>query len=290
MLYGSVADDEVIWVKSVEGPPRNGLSSTHDEDQGQQLSGSMQDALTPTNEQQTKRRRLTPNPSWAPQPDASAQWIDPLKRDSSVASPESPPRTNKVPRFRLPGQSSAPMPSIAAELSTQSAGPRPRNPFRMPPTQAGLAGSEPVTPLPEHFSPHRRSQKFVPGGMADVVRSWILSVGHGGFQPETTSNQPGQRTERTQRAGQPSRIRITEHSEDRGGDRLKLIAGRSVRGPVVATEEDNSGTLAVLVGLGKANSCSLKAGEDVVIAPPSWDVEVGRRNEKWLVAVDWHVA
>ena len=40
-----------------------------------------------------------------------------------------------------------------------------------------IAPTQQAEPLPEVFSPHRRGQKFVPGGMAEMVRGWVLDAG-----------------------------------------------------------------------------------------------------------------
>ncbi|KAK7631446.1 hypothetical protein IWX48DRAFT_653508 [Phyllosticta citricarpa] len=115
---------------------------------------------------------------------------------ASPPHPTSPLRTTRPPRFR---QTEA-TPNRAHSLAPTSTDPlpppstitsRPRNPFRLPPSVGHGSKNDPTaadaTPLPEHFSPHRRNQKFVPGGMAETVRGWILGVGHGPDAAHTSS-------------------------------------------------------------------------------------------------------
>ncbi|KAH9835977.1 hypothetical protein Tdes44962_MAKER01896 [Teratosphaeria destructans] len=42
--------------------------------------------------------------------------------------------------------------------------------------------TQPTEPLPEAFSPHRRGQKFLPGGTASVVQQWIIEAGQSAVQ------------------------------------------------------------------------------------------------------------
>lgn len=302
MLFDSVTDEGTLLVESVgsesASPTYHGTPASRHEEQAQQLLDPAQGSLLPPGEPPAKRRRLAPNPDLTPRQKTTTKQADPTKTDNSVEILESPPRGGKAPRFRLPGQTPVSTTSMTSlePPSTQSVSSRPRNPFLLPPNKYGMAGSgldaSAITPLPEHFSPHRRSQKFVPGGMADVVRSWILSVGHGGFQADTANHQPRQRIERTPRPGQPARIQVTERTEEKSGHRLKFVAGQATartRSSATQNEESSSSIRAVLVGPAKDSSRDVKVGDDVAIAPPTWEVEVGPHEEKWLVVVDWNV-
>lgn len=287
MLHDSLPDTPTLLVESVE--PRYSTMRVVDT----QLAPAL-DTPTWPNEEPTKRRHLTVEPDSTLKQSTSTIHMDSAKRGYNIAGLESPPRSSKVPRFRI-GQTPAPTLTAAMEAPlTQSANPRPRNPFLLRP-QSGAAAGDPegVTPLPEHFSPHRRSQKFVPGGMADVVRTWLLNVGQSGFQMEAASNYTSQRMERPQRAGQPSSLRVRECLEGRPGDRLRLVSGSAKahsRSPLDQRTEYGSSSRAILVGPPKGNLRSVKVGDDVNIATPSWEVEVGQNEEKWLVAVDWKMS
>ncbi|EKG12344.1 hypothetical protein MPH_10461 [Macrophomina phaseolina MS6] len=271
MLYKELEDQDALLVKSVE-------------------IVEQKPASTPPHAQPANYKHLTPNSDLTPKKDTSAIQADPAKRKHHMTEPESPPRSSKVSRFRVPGQTPAPTPAAATEsISTQVANHRSRNPFLLRPPHSGAAGRDPegFTPLPEHFSPHRRSQKFVPGGMADTVRTWILNVGEGGSHSQLASTLSSQRMERWQPSAQPLRLHVTECVESRPGDRLRLISGNTISSPAIKPREGNSSTRAILVGPAKGSLSSIKAGDELAIAPPSWYVEIGEHSDKWLVAVNW---
>ncbi|KAK7525775.1 uncharacterized protein IWZ02DRAFT_488749 [Phyllosticta citriasiana] len=150
-----------------------------------------------------------------------------------------------------------PLPPPPTTTKTTS---RPRNPFRLPPSVGHGSKNDPTaadaTPLPEHFSPHRRNQKFVPGGMAETVRGWILGVGHGPDAARTSSR--------------VSSMVVAGSREALGENRLRLIAGK--------TDWDGEGeeARALLVGPAKGVRAGVAMGDEVKIAAPSWDVQVGR--------------
>ncbi|KAK4989063.1 hypothetical protein LTR50_003532 [Elasticomyces elasticus] len=160
--------------------------------------------------------------------------------------PPPPPRT--APRFVLPPPTPTPSPHDQ---------PATRPSFLRPP--ASLSESS-APPPPELFSPHRRGQKFVPGGMAAEVRRWIFEAGQSAV------------------SGQRERGLLRIKIDGVGGDgpwfgegllasgergRVLLVGGESERGRV------------------------LGEGRVVEIRPPMWDVEVA--GVVWTVGVDWHV-
>ncbi|KAK7517377.1 hypothetical protein IWZ03DRAFT_376020 [Phyllosticta citriasiana] len=202
---------------------------------------------------------------------------------ASPPHPTSPPRTTRPPRFKhteatpsrahpLAPTSTDPLPPPPTTTKTTS---RPRNPFRLPPSVGHGSKNDPTaadaTPLPEHFSPHRRNQKFVPGGMAETVRGWILGVGHGPDAARTSSR--------------VSSMVVAGSREAVGENRLRLLAGK--------TDGDGEGeeARALLVGPAKGVRAGVAMGDEVKIAAPSWDVQVGRGSERrrWVVGVDWSV-
>lgn len=114
-------------------------------------------------------------------------------------------------------------------------------------------------PLPQAFSPHRKSQKFLPNGLAASMRSIIV---------EATSTQSN-----------PHRWR--------GGWRVR--ANSVTDGPsigmttVQGTTENGSEEHVLLVGKRDVP----QAGQSVVVKGVSWDVEL--RDIRWVVTVDWVV-
>lgn len=281
MLYDAVIEEDTLLVER----PDKDLSCAQEE-QSAPPSDSMLTAPRNMEDQPSKRRRLTPGPHLTPE--RSTRAAEPVKMDASAPILDSPSQSSKIPRFRAPGYGPT-FPTVATDPTpSQSIGSRHRNPFLLRSAKADVAGSvagAAITPLPEHFSPHRRSQKFLPGGMADVVRAWVLSVGQSGFQTETTSNQSGQR------AGQPSKFHVTGSVEERPGDRLKLVSGRESAHsrPSLVQGEAGSTARAMLVGPAKGNSRSPNVGDDVTVLSPNWDIQVGQSKENWLVAVDWRL-
>ncbi|KAF2842055.1 hypothetical protein M501DRAFT_988323 [Patellaria atrata CBS 101060] len=118
------------------------------------------------------------------------------------------------------------------------------------------------TPLPDSFSPHRRGQKFVPGGMAATVGQWIVEVGH---------------TATTQKRGSNT---VNEHG---------LIGRIRVKsGEISPTENENTRLReinVVLVGKGRSGRNIVQEGDVVGIWAPSWDIEI--KSQRWAIGVDW---
>jgi hypothetical protein len=155
----------------------------------------------------------------------------------------------------------APSPSVvsASPFPDDSNAPVTRPTFLKPAT-APLETSE---PLPEAFSPHRRGQKFLTGGMAAEVRQWIVDA--------------TQVAHVRKAGGDVLRVRVME---SRGCARDGVVLVRaSVQGKEVKL---------MLPGAGKGKSnASLAVGEIVAVKAPTWDVVVD--GVTWVVAADWRV-
>ncbi|OJD34524.1 uncharacterized protein BKCO1_2200072 [Diplodia corticola] len=281
MLYDVITEDDAFLVEDPDEYPTRAQ-----EEQSAQFSDVPLGDSGSTEDQPLKRRRLTPGSGLTPEPSTSTRTMDPVKMGAGAPVLRSPPQSSKVPRFRVPGNNAAVPTTVPTEFApSQPVGSRHRNPFLLHPTTPGAPGvafDAAITPLPEHFSPHRRSQKFLPGGMADVVRTWVLNVGQSGSLAETASSQS------RRRPNQPSKLHVAECVGEGPGDRLKLVSDQTDTHSL-AQGEESSGTRAILVGPAKRNSRSPNIGDDVTVLPPSWEIEVGQHGEKWLVAVDWRV-
>jgi len=48
--------------------------------------------------------------------------------------------------------------------------------------KSSIPAEQPGEPLPDVFSPHKRGQRFVPGGMAAELQSWIFETGNAAVQ------------------------------------------------------------------------------------------------------------
>jgi hypothetical protein len=130
--------------------------------------------------------------------------------------------------------------------------------FRLPP-QEPIASSE---PLPNAFSPHRRGQRFVPGGMAAEVQQWIVE----------TAQSTGQ--QRTSNGNMFQASLITVADGHNAG--MTLLRVQSELGPLNL----------LLAGPGKTNSSQpLSQGDVLGIKPPTWQIKLA--DEAWVVATDW---
>jgi hypothetical protein len=125
-------------------------------------------------------------------------------------------------------------------------------------------------PLPEAFSPHRRKEKFVPGGMASTARQWILDAS------QTTSHTHTRRP----LAGAASDLLPVRVLESKGSAKNGAVL---IRGKV-----DGREVRLILPGQGKKRGTSdndLKVGDAVGIGHVRWDVEIA--GEVWVVCVEW---
>ncbi|KAI7295175.1 hypothetical protein KC340_g15881 [Hortaea werneckii] len=164
-----------------------------------------------------------------------------------------------VPCFVPPFES--PLPS-----THPSSYPRSRPSF-LKPSDAGHESSE---PLPDMFSPHRRGDKFVAGGMAATMQTWILQTGQAAVQ--------GRKQQAFQRADDFSaRLKVEE------------LLGQ---GPYTAKARTTDGTATNILLARDINDSgdsrvSVVVGHVVGIRAPSWQVEI--EGQMWMVAVDWKI-
>ncbi|KAF2767399.1 hypothetical protein EJ03DRAFT_157754 [Teratosphaeria nubilosa] len=86
-------------------------------------------------------------------------------------------KTPTVPITRPTVRFAPPQSSTSTRPEEDHASSRPAFLRNSIPTQA-----RPIEPLPEAFSPHRRGQKFLPGGIASVVQQWIIEAGQSAVQ------------------------------------------------------------------------------------------------------------
>ena len=147
-------------------------------------------------------------------------------------------------------------------------GPTQHRPTFLRPSAASQTSTE---PLPEAFSPHRRGQKFLPGGMAATVQQWVIDTGQVAAQSRRAQTQL------------------------RGGDdfvtRVKIVDVKG-DGPLVGTARLVSGEAVGLLLTRNAGPLSsrledVRGGVVVGIRAPSWEVDVDGRV--WTVGVDWKV-
>lgn len=174
--------------------------------------------------------------------------------DDTTSTPQPTPG-----RFIMPSTGTSRMPLTQADGNTPTSS---RPAFLMaslPPPP------ETVSPLPDAFSPRRRGQKFVPGGLASELQSWVIEAAQ-------TASQSRPRNA----LSVDDAVHVIDVDEIKGS------------GPVFAngTKPDKE-THKVLLVDGQANQKAdkVKAGDRVSIRLPTWEVQV--LGEAWTVGVDW---
>lgn len=227
----------------------------HDRDEG------AEEMLFASPEHRTKRRRLSS--SLSPPPDLRLPVRSPAK---PVSAPSSAPAPHSG-RFLLHPSQPA---SSQITNEQQPTGRRPA--FRMPQQHQLDSGSR--EPLPDTFSPHRRGQKFVPGGMAGVVRGWVMDVGSSAGQGRTGKG-PGRPR------GDSEFVVHVRVGDVTVADGLTLLRGLSADRSDLLQEKR-----LVLAGKARGGNVERVRREDMVrVRAPSWDVEVKGRT--WSIGVDW---
>ncbi len=248
--------------------------------------GDEDDDFNLLEEPSPKRRRLPSSPLLDQDDDLPPAVYD-TKEDetgedllsSSLPIVSSPPA---APRHKVP--STTPRFLISSQLPSSTALPPPQNQtpflkpprFRPPDPEEGTQGLS--DPLPEQFSPHRRGQKYVVGGLAAEVRDWLVSL---------ESDMPT-RIEKDE----IWRVKIMV-DEITGGSKagMTLVKGRHVRveegemaDPLLEMRLILAGEGA---GTGLQRGSKIEVGNIVGIKGPVW--EVVSEGESWGVGVDWKV-
>ncbi|KAK1993879.1 hypothetical protein LX36DRAFT_615112 [Colletotrichum falcatum] len=127
--------------------------------------------------------------------------------------------------------------------------------------------------LPEAFSPQRRGAKYVAGGLAAELQSWLAEVRGwtGGDRPACL-------------------VMDIVIDEMRAGNRMYLVTGRRIVGNGEASEEIAARLMLAgegrLAGLGQ--KAAVVAGSTITISQPAWEVELD--GSRWIVACDWAVS
>ncbi|MCJ1438119.1 hypothetical protein MMC27_007506 [Xylographa pallens] len=198
------------------------------------------------NEVENDTRAISPafgSSSQLGSPTATQHPLSPSTAAYSI--PPTTTTTTTVPRFHLV----PPPPSTPAPLSL---------PKFIIPTPAP---SEPLAPLPEAFSPHRRGAKYLPSGLAATCRDWVLSASQ---------------------LGAPTRRFEGGREGDDGAARVRVQEVRLGEGMVLVRSA--MGERWMLIG-GHRNGEGLRRGGVVGVKRPVWEVEVD--GETWGVGVDW---
>jgi hypothetical protein len=148
-------------------------------------------------------------------------------------------------------------------------------------------------PLPDAFSPHKRGQKFVPGGMADTVRGWIVDVaaaiGSGRAHSRTTSRN----SHNNQRFKIEIETVVSSDAKLQESGAYFAYPGSCVlvEGHVYDLQSNQCcGRTQVVLPVQNSyfrNSAPVQRGTVVGISNPAWTIEISK--QEWLVAVDWEI-
>ncbi|KAF2729279.1 hypothetical protein EJ04DRAFT_502634 [Polyplosphaeria fusca] len=243
--------------------------------------------------------------------DAEMLFIPPpskRRRLSPAPSPSSsPPRPSTSHRFLVPApRTPAPFAhsrsSSAQSLATHASAPPSTRPhFLLPPQHT--SPPRPSHPLPEHFSPSRKGHKYVPGGLASTMNTWVVDAGNAGYAAQNKESAGlGQGREGGVRLKMKVALveaRGVEGARDgevdcfpggvtfvRGETDVGLYNSSRVPG-VDAGEGDVRVLLAGTGGTRGNAGVKVREGSMVGIRAPVWDVDV--QGEKWIVGVYWVV-
>ncbi|KXL42684.1 hypothetical protein M433DRAFT_26072 [Acidomyces richmondensis BFW] len=127
-----------------------------------------------------------------------------------------------------------------------------------------------IVPLPEEFSPHRRGQRFIPGGLATTVQQWIIEAGR--TATEIRKPHPHLRGEEFAVQGKVDQVEVQG------------------KGPCLVKARSEKGNLLNIM-LPRAPNRSfdefqvIRAGLLVVIKPPIWEIEL--QGTTWIVGIEW---
>ncbi|KAJ9643454.1 hypothetical protein H2199_004133 [Coniosporium tulheliwenetii] len=191
-----------------------------------------------------------------------------VQQTVEIDEPAQPGRTEKATMIAMKGQKRS-----RAITSHQSAAANEQT-SRFSAAPAASARQRKQRAPPRHILPHRRGQKFVPGGMADIVRGWVMDVGSG----VTAQGRAG----RTRSGSEP--VLSLQAAEVTSTEALTLVRGLTVDGK--GRNEVIREKRAVLAGKARGGDVErVRKGDMVGIRAPSWDIEV--KGETWSVGVDW---
>lgn len=178
----------------------------------------------------------------------------------------------------------------AAQLSSSSSSPAfipPPSSSFVPPTST--AGSQQVveqSPLPEAFSPHRKGQRFVAGGMAVELSAWVIETGS-----LAVSGRRGKGYLRGMDFMHKVRVLAVDEGdgEEKGSGKIRFVRGVGLAGDALEREEGEVVGIMLVDCAGERGTVGV--GDVVGIRAPSWDVcnEIEGREGKWVVGVDWRI-
>ncbi|KAK5112709.1 hypothetical protein LTR62_003807 [Meristemomyces frigidus] len=151
-------------------------------------------------------------------------------------------------------------------IPAESLGPQPRPTFLRP----SLPQTDTTSPLPEAFSPRRRGQKFVPGGMAATVQQWVVETGQATLQSR----------------------RLRGFARGEGFEFVFRVETCVGHGPFMVTgamRGDGRRESVMLTArtdhTKKEASSTILSSNTIGVRAPTWDIVL--EGVTWKVAIDW---
>jgi hypothetical protein len=301
-------------VESIEEPPRSSQELPFDDENGFGIAHTIEDddhmhydeeaheeqddgddEILFVTEERNKRRRVSPptSPS-SHHPFEPATPVTVHTHRFIVPPPRTPALFSTTPNHTE---------AIGFTPVTTKTVPAPHRPaFILPPQPT--SPPKPTRPLPEIFSPSRKSQKYVPNGLASTMQSWIIERANTGFAAQERSTTGGVVWGRDREDGVRLKVCVKAASSSTSQDEGEVecfpghfvfVKGETEPGMYnhsrAPSAVDNDGEMRILLaGQGGARGAvgvKIKIGGVVGVRAPVWDVDVG--GEKWLVGIDWVV-
>lgn len=290
--------DDVIESFSSDHDAQDSIETENQYFDQQYLSADEEDDYK-AEERAIKRRRISssPEPSDAEveEKDVELPYLPSDTQDSGstslpiLSSPPAPrrPVTTTAPRF-ITSTPAPPAPPATLQPSTSKQATFLKPPrFRPPDPSENTKGAS--DPLPEQFSPHRRGQSYIHGGLAAEVRDWLVNI-----ESTIPSKEGGRKNDEWL-------VRIVVDEVSGGGAesqaRMLLVRGRQMHsmnggeGEMVDTMGAVGEVRVMLAGEGQGTGLQkgsrVEAGKIVGVKGPVWEVVI--EGVKWGVGVDWKV-
>lgn len=277
-------------IESFSGHDVQDSIETEDQEINQEYVSADEEDDYKIEERASKRRRISSSPELVDEVDGKDEELPHLPSDTQdsvssslpiLSSPPAPrrPITTTAPRFitSTPAPPATPQPSAA-----KTAFLKPHR-FRPPDPSENAQGAS--DPLPEQFSPHRKGQHYVHGGLAAEVRDWLVNI---------ESLIPSKEAERKD---DEWLVRIVVDEVSGGGTesqaRMTMVKGRQVhsRGGEGEMVDAVGEVRVMLAGEGQVTGIQRRSvvekGKTVGIKGPVWEVVID--GMKWGVGVDWKV-
>ena len=224
---------------------RSSVGSRSDEEPEQM--GTDEERPSP-HEREVKRRKLSITPLPAFSSPIPTRSVDVTRRTDYIEEP-------------LGSDQDGSQASSSSQLASSPSRPDHAQPtFRPAPRFKPLEDDIPAEGLPSAFSPQRRGQKYLHGGLAAELQGWLSDI---------------RKADNIANSQEETKVEV---SEVRSGGRMYLVRGK--RGEMIILAGEGR-----LTGLGRR--AVVGVGSLVLLGRLVWDVRI--EEETWIVACDWSI-